>query len=251
MNPAEALWARHHPLAGYPKGVVAVPEPIRGLAFFPGGFGLWGSVASQPLAPFPRAGVMILGHDFHSEAGYQKSRRLGGEPLTLPTWRNLVALLAAASIAPERCFFTNLYMGLRDGRKTTGRFPGASNPDFVQHCKSFLLEQLRTQVPALIVTLGTQVPPVLGALSPELAHWTAGTGLKHLDGVGPVQKDVHFRGVDGFETTVVALIHPSMRHASLRHRRYKEAAGNELVGAEAELAMLRNAAATAFPASDA
>ncbi len=140
MHPAEALWARHHPPAGYPAGVIAVPEPISGLAFFPGGFGLWGMAAQRPLPPLPAGGVMVLGHDFHSEAGYQASRRSGGERLTLPTWRNLLKVLNAAGIAPEQCFFTNLYMGLRAGDTTTGSFPGATDSVFVEHCRAFLAQ---------------------------------------------------------------------------------------------------------------
>lgn len=235
MHPAKVLWARHHPPAGYPTGVLPVPVPINGLAFFPGGYGLWGASQGRQLPEFPVGGIMVLGHDFHSEVGYAKSLQLGGERLTLPTWSNLLRLFEAAEVAPGQCFFTNLYMGLRAGIATTGVFPGVSNPDFVEHCKAFFLEQLRTQQPALVLTLGVQVPPVVGTLSPELAPWTTARGLKHLDRVGPVQTGVTFRCVENFGTTVVALIHPSLRQASLRHRRY----GGE-VGAAAELAMLRD-----------
>ena len=76
---------------------------------------------------------------------------------------------------------------------------------------------------------------LIGALSPELAPWAAGCGLKHLDTVGPVQTNVTFAGVEDLRTTVVALIHPSLRNASLRHRRY-----GRMLGAGAELAMLRD-----------
>jgi hypothetical protein len=240
MHPAEALWTCHHPPAGYPAGVLPVPEPISGLAFFPGGYGLWGTGRDRPLPAFPVGGVMVLGHDFHSEAGYAESRRRGGERLTLPTWSNLLKLFEAAGIAPERCFFTNLYMGLRSGAATTGVFPGARDPTFVAHCQAFLLEQLRTQQPGLVLTLGVHVPPIIGALSPELAPWAAGRGLKHLDAVGPVQQNVTFPGVQAYRTTAVALLHPSLRHASLRHRRY----GGH-TGADAELAMLRDGLAAA------
>jgi uracil-DNA glycosylase len=178
---------------------------------------------------------MVLGHDFHSETGYQSSLKAGGEPLTLPTWSNLTKLLATAGLPPERCFFTNLYMGLREGSATTGPFPGAKDPAFVRHCADFFLEQLRAQRPALVLTLGIHVPPVVATLSPELAPWAEKMGLKHLDAVGPVRTNVTFRGVDDFRTTVAALIHPSLRHASLRHRRYKEVEGQA-----AELRMLHD-----------
>jgi hypothetical protein len=178
---------------------------------------------------------MVLGHDFHSETGYEKSRRDGAERLTLPTWSNLLKLLAAARIPPDTCFFTNVYMGLRAGSATTGMFPGAVDRGFVAHCQTFLCEQLRVQRPALVLTLGIHVPPLIGALSPELTSWTTRKGLKHLDASGPVRSGVTFTGVDGLCTTVVALIHPSLRHASLPHRRYKQTQG-----AEAELRMVRD-----------
>jgi hypothetical protein len=234
MHAAQQLWERHHPISGYPAGVEAVPEPIPGLAFFPGGYGLWGSERGQALPSFPVGGVMVLGHDFHSRAGYDTSRKLGGEPKTMPTWRNLLALLCDAGIAPERCFFTNLYMGLRSGAGATGPFPGATSAEFVAHCRGFLLEQLRAQRPALILTLGIHVPPVIAPMSPQLAPWTKGKGIKHLDAVGAIREGVTFRDILGYSATVVALIHPSLRHASLRHRRY-----GTIVGPQAELAMLR------------
>lgn len=234
MHPAESLWAQHHPPSGYPSGVIPVPEPIPGLAFFPGGYGLWGTVRGEPLPMFPVGGIMVLGHDFHSEEGYAKSLRRGSERTKMPTWRNLLKLLDAAGVQRERCFFTNLYMGLRKGAATTGEFPGAGDQAFVTHCKAFLSQQIDVQRPALLITLGVHVPKVLGSMSPALAAWTEGNGLKHLDAVGPLQSGVTFPAVPNFETTVVALIHPSLRHASLRHRR-----GDAPVGTDPEIPLLR------------
>jgi hypothetical protein len=235
MHPAERLWRSHAPATGYPAGVVPVPAPIPGRAFFPGGYGLWGAVPAG-LPDFPVGGVMVLGHDFHSEPGYRESRRLGAERETMPTWRNARGLLREVGIAPERCFFTNLYMGLRAGTATTGAFPGAVDPAFVAHCRTFLLEQLRAQRPALLLTLGVHVPPIVGTLSPELAPWAEGRGLRHLDAAGPVRTGVTFPGVEGLRTTAVALVHPSLRHAGVRHRR-----DDGLAGHAAEVRMLRDA----------
>ena len=235
-HPIELLRQQHAPAAGYPVGVLPVPEPIAGLAFFPGGHGLWGTAAGAALPDFPVGGVMVLGHDFHSESGYRESLRVGGERTTLPTWRNLLSLLREVGIPEGRCFFTNLYMGLRDGTETTGPFPGAEDAAFVEHCKRFLVEQLRAQRPSLVLTLGVHVPPVLGTLSPELASWAEGRGLKHLDAAGPVRRGVTFDGIPGFSTTVVALVHTSLRHASVRHRAYAGETGHD-----AEVRMLRDA----------
>ena len=236
LHPTEQLWLEHAPPGGYPRGVLPVPEPIVGTSFFPGGFGLWNPSASLPLPPFPIGGIMVLGHDFHSEAGYQASLARGYESPNQPTWRNLAALLAEAGIAPRDCFFTNVYMGLRAGVLTTGPFPGARCAEFVAHCRGFLTRQLETQRPRLILTLGVYSPQMLAPLSPELSPWSTARGLKHLDAVGPVQAQVTFTALPGFRSNVVALTHPCLRHASVRHRRYKNKEGSE-----AEFLMLADA----------
>lgn len=232
----EQLWARHAPERPYPKGVVAVPRPIPGIAFFPGGYGLWRPNPKEPLPPLPVGGTMVLGHDFHSAAGYRASFRLGREPETQPTWRNLLALFERAGIDPRECFFTNVYMGLRAGRATTGPFPGASDTEFVAHCLSFLADQLAAQRPSLVITLGVNVPPLLAQLSEDLADWRLETSIKHLDSTGPLRLVGGFAALPGFHTTVAALIHPSLRHASIRYRRYKNFSGDE-----AEVALLKDA----------
>jgi hypothetical protein len=126
-------------------------------------------------------------------------------------------------------------MGLRAGRATTGKFPAAGNADFVAHCRRFFLKQFRAQRPSLVLTLGIYTPHAIAALAPRLSGWAVSPGLKRLDDAGPVQRAVEFDGAPGIATTVVALTHPSLRPASVRHRRYQGQAGNQ-----AELAMLRD-----------
>ncbi len=231
----EGLWSKHAPSRGYPKGVVPVPKPIPGIAFFPGGYGLWRPDPSLPLPAMPTGGIMVVGHDFHSVVGYRASIKRGRESETQPTWRVMLDVFARAGISPETCFFTNVYMGLRAGRATTGPFPGASDQSFVEHCLRFLALQLRVQRPSIVITLGVNVPPLLGRLSPALAEWTTGRGIKHLDTAGPVRRAVTFPEAPGFTTNVVALIHPSLRHASIRLRRYGRHEGDA-----AEIQMLKD-----------
>jgi hypothetical protein len=240
-HPVQALWARHHPPDGYPTGVLAVREPIPGIAFFPGGYGLWRHDTSRPLPPMPIGGIMVLGHDFHSECGYEASLARGRESASQPTWRQLRNLFDVVGIDPSQCFFTNIYMGLRAGVATTGPFPGRKDQRFVEHCRRFLAEQLRVQRPSLILTLGIYVPSFLGLLSSDLSVWTQGAGLKYLDRVGPVRTGVRFELEPTLVATVVALTHPSLRDASVRHRRYGGREGNA-----AELEMLREALGLPF-----
>jgi hypothetical protein len=56
----------------YPKGMMPIPTAISGTAFFPGGTGLWQTESSRSRATSHRQ-VMILGHDFDSEAAYNRS----------------------------------------------------------------------------------------------------------------------------------------------------------------------------------
>jgi hypothetical protein len=87
-----------------------------------------------------------------------------------------VALLDRARIPKRSCFFTNFYTGLRAGLTTTGKFPGASNEAFSEHCGAFLLDQLRTQRPQLILTLGIHVPPFHPPSHGIRVDWLIGDG---------------------------------------------------------------------------
>jgi hypothetical protein len=232
MHPAEQLWNEHARLTDYPAGVLPVQTPIAGTSFFPGGFGLIVE-EGQTLPKFPRGGTMVLGHDFHSEHGYRDSLARGFEKATQPTWRNLRIVLGDAQIPVSSCFFTNFFMGLRAGVATTGTFPGAADTEFVDRCRNFLLRQLEAQRPTLVLTLGIHTPYYLAPLSPQLAVWGTRRGLKHLDATGPVQFDVRFPALPSYSTTVVALTHPSLRHASVRHRSFEG-----VTGTAAELRML-------------
>lgn len=247
-HPIEALFGALAEVAPYPAGVVPLPARIPGTAFFPGGAGLWAVQAGAPLPPMPLRGVMIVGHDFHSEVAFARSYAEGtevpGSPSgsgyrVAPTWRSLLALLSEVGIAPEQCFFTNAYMGLRQGAGTTGRFPGSLDEPFVERCRRFFQRQVAAQRPRLVITLGVWVPPFVAPLAPELASWRAVRTIADLDALGPVQHEVLF-GRLGDRCSVVALTHPSLRGSNVGHRRY----GN-VVGHAAETAMLRESLARA------
>ena len=183
----------------------------------------------------PLGKVMILGHNFDSEAGYRESLRTQHE-LESQTWWNLLPLLRSVDIQPEDCFFTNAYMGLIEGEENTGEFPGVDDPGFVQRCRSFLAKQIAVQKPRLILTLGSYVPEFIVPLSSHLEAWRGYETFGDLDASGPLINGVRFKGASEQPATVVALVHPSMRKSNVRHRRYRG-----LKGEAAELAMLREA----------
>ena len=58
------------------------------------------------------------------------------------TWQNLYKLLATAGVDPRECFFTNAYVGLKEGDDPTGRFPGSGDAAFRRWCAGFLPDQV-------------------------------------------------------------------------------------------------------------
>lgn len=51
--------------------------------------------------------------------------------LDSPTWENLIKLFAEAGVNFHKCYFSNVFIGLRDMDKTAAKFLGAINKDFV------------------------------------------------------------------------------------------------------------------------
>jgi hypothetical protein len=244
MHPIEGLFARMSSVEPYPQRVVPVPARIPGVAFFPGGAGLWRASSGCPLPDMPIGGVMVLGHDFHSKTGFHESLAQGSEVpdvatngyRTPATWVNLRAFLKDADIPLERCFFTNAYMGLRMGVGKTGRFPGSRDPRFISRCRAFLIDQISVQRPRVILTLGTWVPGFVAPSAPKLKAWARARSVAAIDAAGGVHHDVWLTELPEFSCSVVALTHPSLRGPNVHRRQF-----GELRGHEAELAMISEA----------
>ncbi len=217
-HPALSLWSEHSTLGPYPDGCFQVPEAIPHTAFFPGGYGLWHPKEGSRLPEWPRGGVMVLDHDFHSEDGYRDSLALGMEPTSQPTWRSLSRMLEEAGISATSCFFTNFYMGLRRGSGTTGRYPGPRSEAFVRLCREFLVRQLDAQRPRLVLTLGAWVPSLAAELGGGLEVWRGAKTLKEIDAHAPIPRDVRLHA--GSPCVVAALSHPSFCPRSASTRAY-------------------------------
>ena len=127
QHPVELFRQRLASLDEYPPGVIPVPDYLPGTAFFSAGAGLIVIKPDGRLPPFPFGGVMFVGHNLDSETAFLRrlaSGRAHGVPdRPMRTWRNLYRLLRAAGIAPESCFFTNAYVGLKAGTIRPGGSP--------------------------------------------------------------------------------------------------------------------------------
>ncbi len=222
----------------YPEGVIPVPETIPGLAFFPGGTGLWQDGIGANHNDIPVGGVMVLGHNFDSHAGYKRSLLKKEENRNGATWRPLIKLLVDAGVELDRCFFTNFFMGLIEEGSSIGVFPGAKDPKFVARCRWLLLQQIRIQKPAYILTLGIHVPPLIASVADELAPWTSVRSLMEMDerGSGLVRSAAFLEAAH--TCPVVALTHPCLRHLNIGRRRF-----DGIKGDEAEISMIHKAAA--------
>ncbi|MGH8975100.1 MAG: uracil-DNA glycosylase family protein [Acidimicrobiia bacterium] len=222
-HPVEFLWAVHDdlPAEAYPAGVAPALTHIRGTAAFPGGTGLVIEAdTAGELPPFPSGGVMVIARDLDAEDKYLQRARSGrphGDPrFPLAYWRSLYRTFERAGLDPRRCFFTNLYVGLRTGSSPSGPFPGRKNPPFVRWCHAFLELQAEYLRPRLVVFLGNDA---------RKAYKVPGGVLTR------VRLGAH-------EGPAVGLAHPSPHHLTARARRY-----GGFAGPEAEVALLRDAVA--------
>lgn len=238
----EQFFDRIAELERWPEGVVPVPQRIAPPAFFSASDGLWREGPDDGDVAFPFGGIMIVGHNLDSEAAYAKrlaeDRPHGGPESRMATWVNLLATLQRSGIGPKRCFFTNAYVGLKAGEVASGKFAGESDPGFRRWCEAFLIEQIRTMEPAVIVALGGPARRFLAGLSHGLAAWRS-TRQADVDAANAGL--IESADLGNHEVSAVSLVHPSFGNRHVGTRRYVDAAGAEHAGAEAETAMLRAA----------
>lgn len=156
MNPiVDELVSKLPPDTMYPKELVVPIRPkIRGRSFFPGGCGLYEG-SSQAMCRHP---IVLVGQDFGNleywtdVAECEESRQ--------GTWSGLQRLLSGANIDPRCCFFTNSLLGVRAHGPIDNPSPGLRCPRYVGACMDYLLQQLRTLQPSVVVGLG-KVPSIL------------------------------------------------------------------------------------------
>lgn len=228
VHPIERFRKRLEDLNTYPSGVVPVPSYLPGTAFFAASAGLYRPAGTHVLPPFPFGGWMLVGHNLDAEGPFLARLKSGdshGDPARpMRTWQNLYKLLAAAGIDPSECFFTNAYVGLKEGNDPTGRFPGSGNAAFRQWCAEFLLDQAAVMRPRVMATLGVDAARFVASLFPGFRDWDR----PRLPPAQPRTAEIR-----DHRFGVVALVHPSAHHVTLHLRTY-----DEKRGLEAEAALL-------------
>lgn len=161
-------------VTSYPPHIHRVEPPsIEWTAFYPGGSGLYCGLEHFAPAPeaFSDSPAMIVAHNYAGLDAYKRLRAKGGESGFW--WRDIVIpLLSGAGIDPNKSFFTNALMGLKDGASVGNM---NATKEFEDECSEFLLEQIRIVKPSVIIAFGQdafsrvkrQVPNVARCVHPS------------------------------------------------------------------------------------
>lgn len=212
----------------YPLNVEPVKEMINITAFFPGGSGLW---SEEKTKDFPS--ILVLGQDFSTVKQYEDMLVGKASDLESPTWRNLIKLFREADLELKECYFSNVFMGLRDTVSMVGEFPGFKDKGFVDRNVEFLSFQIETIKPHVIITLGKYTAEMLTYLpGTDLKVWSKWKALREAN------NGIKFEAkLNNHTCTCIALEHPSMRNSNVKRRVYGDYCGHE-----AEVEMLREIA---------
>lgn len=234
----------------WPKGVVKFEYPqLKGVGFFPAAKGVYG-IDREPLRDIPVGGVLALGHDWGTVQDYKDclnrdAENIGGNA----TWRNMKQFYDRINIDLRTVYFTNFFIGLREGPSSTGEFPGnkfppaKNNDKYIAACQELVLKQIIAQRPKLLIVYGAYLPKLMAPLAVKLNGWSQFNGFKGLDkGGNQLIDDVVFEyGGTSHTSTVVSLVHPCYRQRTAQYRSWKNIQGVQFTGDEAEQAMVHQA----------
>lgn len=221
----DSLVASMPPEDVFPTGVMRPLLPfVRGVAFFPGGSGLFGG-AEQPIAPRP---IMVVGQDFGTTEYVDEMRASGATSEDMgSTWNGLLDLfLGPSGIDPRDCFFTNTLMGARCIGGMTGPNPALDHDQFMLACESFMKKQITVVQPSVVIALGVIPAALLSrwlGIARELARPRRAKPprIAELDDLG-------LQFVEGIRLSGLNIcfdfgwsIHPANGKPNLRHRSWK------------------------------
>lgn len=236
VHPVDSLFRMLPSVEPYGSGMVEVPSRLKGLAFFPGGDGLWKEPGSTSRTELPIGKIMVIGNNFQCISNFAKLEILSEEdPRQDKTWKFLLELFGEVGINRSDCFFTNAFIGLVEGDDPTVTVTGMRDHGFLSRCREFMKAQIALLKPRLILGLGRKVPSFLAPLADLPKHWGKARTWRDIDDdEGPLSANVFFQGVD-HPVRVACMLHPSLRKGNLQHRTYQT-----LTGAAAELTLLRD-----------
>ena len=195
----------------YPDNkILPISKKVDGTAFFPGGEGIWENSNEE-------IDVLVLGQDFGTKAYYDKI--LADETVKdtdCPTWINMLTLFNKVGIKTERCFFSNVFMGVRVEDNMIGPLirKTPEYDDYRTQSIDFLKKQIQIINPKVIIVLGKEPARMLMNALP-LKYWYS---MKKISDITTIAKVEYL----GAEHLCVALCHPSMRNFNKRFRKYKE-----------------------------
>jgi hypothetical protein len=158
-HPVDYFWELLDQLSDddYPAGVLRVPEKGLGTWAFSSSNGLaWWPGTPRPA--FPVGGVMFVGDNLNAYGQWMKKRTHWGDPNkpTMTYWKRVWPLLKQGGVPTSTAFFTNFYVGLMEGDNPSAPFPGRKDLSFSRWCAAFLIEQIHTMQPSLVVALGVK-----------------------------------------------------------------------------------------------
>lgn len=142
----------------YPDGRCKFPFRLRGQGFFPGGDGLWRTLdglAASSSGVIPEDSIMCVGNDFGKKSDFDGYEFVYFENTT--TVKNFRKRIELADLPRNLVFATNAVMGLKTADKALAKTKVWSQPDFVHFNKTFLLFQIETIKPRLVVFMGDDV----------------------------------------------------------------------------------------------
>ncbi len=137
-------------------GITPVKQQLSGLGFFPGGDGLWKEPHSEsPVLQSPRT-IMVVGSTFGCKdylGELLKMLPVPEENYKKGAWGSLPAPLIRHR---NKCFFTNAYPGLLNGKNNNDPElrPAELDPTYLSQSRDFFCLQVETVKPRLILFLG-------------------------------------------------------------------------------------------------
>ena len=199
-------------IISYPPEIIPVEKRVDSTAFFPGGIGIYENSNTE-------IDILVLGQDFGT-LSYHKALLKGKKVDTnCPTWIHMTALFNSVSIdLKNRCFYSNVFMGLRKEDKMTGPLlriisNSADRKTYKESCVRFLQNQIKIIRPKAVITLGNEpIKMLFEAACKNISSWKRSTKATDSNSI--------VKAIFGdFECYCLALLHPSLRHSNLHYRK--------------------------------